>query len=161
VAFGSQPSSQVFMRWWQHRTVWLLAGALTVGARSALSRPDRVAEPALLIHFRDTTRIVASDTIARGQVFEVRFFTFGGGCTGQVARTDVQVAPGVVEVRPYNWRHEADVCWRDILGLEHRAEVQVAEAWVATLRVLGEQEGPSTGNNRSVPAELTRRLVVR
>jgi hypothetical protein len=63
-------------------------------------------------------------------------------------------------VRPYNWRRETDVCWQDLLGLEHRVEVQVAEAGVVTLRVLGEQEGPSAGNNRSVPAELTRRLVV-
>jgi hypothetical protein len=149
------------MSLWRHRTGWLLAGALTVGACSALSGPDRIAEPALLIFFRDTTRIVAPDTVARGQVFEVRFFTFGGGCTRQVARTDVQIAPGVVEVRPYNWTREADVCTSDQLRLEHRAEVQVAEAGVVTLRVLGEQEGPSTGNNRSVPAELTRRLVVR
>lgn len=145
---------------WRHRTAWLLAGALTVGACGVFSGPERVAEPALLIYFRDTTRIVAPDTVSRGQVFEVRFLTFGGGCTREIARTDVQVAPGVVEVRPYNWRREADVCWRDQLYLEHRAAVRIAEAGVVTLRVLGEQQSGLTSNG-SAPAERTRALVVR
>lgn len=121
---------------------------------------DTFDEPGLIVFYGDTTRIVAPDTALRGVPFEVSFVTFAGGCTREVARTEVQIATSVLEVRPYNRRRRAPACTDDLLFLEHRAEVQFDEAGLVTIRVVGEQRGTSTGSG-TAPARIEQSIVVR
>ena len=137
-----------------------LAGALALGACQSLLGAGTVAEPALIIFYGDTSRIAAPDSVSQGATFTVRFRTFAGGCTREVARTEVRVTGPTVEIRPYNLRQEADACTSDLLFLTHEATVRLTAPGVATIRVLGEQRGGTSGA-RNAPAELTRTVVVR
>ncbi len=139
----------------------LLAGmaAVALGACELLPGVGTIDEPALIIFYEDTTRIVVSDTVTRGVPFTVSFMTFGGGCTREVARTDVRRDGNLLEIRPYNRRQKADVCTDDLLFLEHRVAEQFDQAGLATIRVIGEQRGRATGS-RNAPAQLERGIVV-
>jgi hypothetical protein len=136
--------------------VLALAGA-GCGLVTAVASVD---EPALVIFYGDTASIAAPDTVARGAPFEVRVRTFAGGCTREIARTEVRAAGDLVEIRPYNRRRRSEVCTSDLLFLEHRAHVTLEAQGPATIRALGEQRDGSTGG-RDVAARLERRVVVR
>jgi hypothetical protein len=110
----------------------LLAGmaAVALGACELLPGVGTIDEPALIIFYEDTTRVVVPDTVTRGVPFTVSFMTFGGGCTREVARTDVRRDGNLLEIRPYNRRQKADggVCTADLLFLEHRVAEQFDQA---------------------------------
>lgn len=120
------------------------------------------AEPGLVIINSDTAVIAAPDTVDDGTAFGVRIQTFGGGCTRSTARVEVVVTGLLAEIRPYNLTRMRSngVCTSDLLYLFHELEVRFATAGVATIRVIGEQQGGSTGG-ASGPAVLERHLVVR
>jgi len=131
-------------------------------ACSGKTGPTSRTAPALIIFYSDTAVIAASDTVSHGTAFSVRIKTFGGGCTRTAAYVDVVVTGMVAEIRPYNltrmWRNA--MCTSDLIFVFHEAEIRFASAGVATIRVIGEQRGGSTGSANG-PAVLVRHLIVR
>ena len=119
-------------------------------------------EMAIIIHYRDTTRIVVADTVVRGTPFEVVLDTYGGGCTRSTVRTELGVAGRVALIRPYNrtrsWPGQG--CDAVLLTLRHTKQLRVDTPGSFTIRVIGQQRGFHTDGN-SAPAELTRVITVR
>jgi len=117
---------------------------------------------AIIIHYRDTTRIVVADTVVRGTPFEVVLDTYGGGCTRSTVRTELGVAGRVALIRPYNrtrsWPGQG--CDAVLLTLRHTKQLRVDTPGSFTIRVIGQQRGFNTDGN-SAPAELTRVITVR
>lgn len=136
-----------------------VVGALSLAACEEILGVDTVPEPALLIFFGDTSQIIAPDSARVGANVPVRFRTFAGGCTRRIAATDVRTVGNVIEIRPANLRRRAEACTADLLYLEHQATVSVRTPGMATIRVIGEQRGGSSGG-QNAPAVLTRTLVV-
>lgn len=122
--------------------------------------PGSDVESALIIFYGDTSRVVAPDTVSRGEVFDVSFATFGGGCTRSVVRTDVTTTGHEAKIRPYNRTVRSEVCTADLLFLTHVARVRFDGPGIAVLRVIGQQRGASTGGVTG-PAELVRLVTVR
>lgn len=123
--------------------------------------PDAVDDPALIIFYGDTTEIIVPDTVARATPVEASFLTFAGGCTREIARTDLTIASNLAEVRPYNRRRKADVCTDDLLYLVHRVTLQFEQPGISTIRVVAEQR-PFEGSGLDTgPAQLERDVTVR
>lgn len=145
---------------WPH-AIALGSGALFAIALSAcgvFTDPDERSEPAIVIFsVRDTSVIIAPDTVARGESFEVRFRTYGGGCIYRIDRTDVRVSVNVAELRPYNVRTTSPVCTSDLRYFEHRATVRLPQSGPAAIVLIGDQRIGSA----TVPAVLQRRVIVR
>ena len=134
----------------------LLSATLTFPACDILGLGS-YAEPALIVFYGDTATIAAPDTVTVGEPFAVTVGTFGGGCTREVDRTELEVTGDLAEVRPYNRTQRSDVCTSDLLILAHIATIQFNEAGLATLRITGRLGGPS----QTEPARLDRRITVR
>ncbi len=117
-------------------------------------------EPALIIFYRDSSTIVAPDTVSRGEAFTVRIKTFGGGCTREAVRADVAIAGTLAEIRPFNRTQNANACTADLLFLYHTVQVRFDVGGRTVLRVMGEQRGASTGGTNG-PALVERAIVVR
>ena len=139
-----------------------ISSCMLITACGIISGPTSTADPAMLIYAGDTAVITSPDTVDRGTSFTLRVRTIGGGCTHEVARTDVRSAGAVVEIRPYNLtnRQHGITCTADIYFLEHVATLRFAAAGVGVIRVFGVQYASSTSNQPS-PAVLERRVVVR
>ena len=142
---------------------WFPVALVCIGTSCAVSdavHDDTYEERALIVYYGDTSSIVAPDTVLRGQRFTVAFQTFAGGCTRSVARTHVATSGLASVIQPYNRTTGAQVCTRDLLWLRHVAQVRIDQAGIASLRVIGEQRGASTGATNG-PAELTKNVIVR
>ena len=140
----------------------LLAGVV---ATTACSLADLFESPthevaSLIIFYGDTSRLSAPDTVAPGAAFEVAFQTFGGGCTRTAARTDIDISQNIVRIAPFDRSSGDGTCPSDLLLLRHSVQVRLDVPGQASLRVVGEQRGGSTGSTNG-PAELTRHVVVR
>jgi hypothetical protein len=135
--------------------------ACVVGcSASDLFAPGAHDEPALIIFYGDTSRILAPETVVHGTSFDVSFITYGGGCTRTVAHTDVAVTGNVAVIRPYNRTTGRSTCTSDLRFLTHETQLRADTPGAFTIRVLGEQRGASTGSANG-PAELTRTVVIR
>lgn len=126
------------------------------GGSCGIFDSDTVVEPALIVFYGDTSRIVAPDSVARGTTFEISVPTFAGGCTREIARTDQAVAGTVLEIRPYNVTQRAKVCTDDLLILTHTAMARIDQPGLATIRVRAKQRPPAG----DAPAELERAITV-
>lgn len=107
-------------------------------------------EPALIIFYGDTTVIEAPYVTPTGTSFVVTAQTFGGGCTREVARTNVTAAvAGVVDIYPVNrtrMPREANAgCTDDLLILRHSTTVHASTPGPLVLRVHGAQRGGVAG----------------
>ena len=118
------------------------------------------AEPGLIISYGDTAQVMAPDSTARGVPFEVSIGTFAGGCTREIARTEIAIVGMVAEIRPYNETRRSDGCTDDLIILTHTAIIQLDQPGAATIRVVGEQRPFEGTGTRTGPAELDRRIVV-
>ncbi len=134
----------------------LLSATLTVAACDILGL-DSYAEPALIVFYGDTATVAAPDTVSAGEPFAVTVGTFGGGCTREVDRTELEVTGDLAEVQPYNRTQRSDVCTSDLLILAHTVTIQFNETGLATLRITG-REGSSS---QTEPARIDRRITVR
>ena len=119
-------------------------------------------ELAVIIHYRDTTRIVVADTVARGTPFDVVLDTYGGGCTRSTVRTEVGVGGRIALIRPFNRTRSwpGGGCDAVLLTLRHTAQLRVDTPGTFTIRVLGQHRG-SDRYGGDAPAELTRVITVR
>ncbi len=122
--------------------------------------PGSVVDLAFLISGRDTSRIIAPDTVTRGIPFDVSFVTFGGGCTRSAVRTDLTTKGSDAEIRPYDRTVRSGVCTSDLLFLQHVTQVRFDAPGTAVLHVIGQQYGASPGGVNG-PAELLRLVTVR
>lgn len=138
----------------------ILALAATLAGCGSITDIGAVEEPALIVFYGDTSDVQAPDTVARGVAFRVEVPTFAGGCTRQVARTDVGVAGALVEIRPWNRRNRGPACTDDLLHLMHVVELRLEEPGPRKIRIVGAQRGGSTGSV-TAPATLERTIVVR
>lgn len=148
---------------YSHSRAWISAALACICTSCAV--PDAMSsnayeDPGLIIFYLDTSSIVAPDTVSRGQPFAVAFRTFAGGCTRSVARTLVATSGLTTTIRPFNRTTASTGCTRDLLYLQHTAQVRVDASGTALLRVIGEQRGASTGATNG-PVELSRSVVVR
>lgn len=135
----------------------LITAACGVGG---LFGPGSAVNLAFLISGRDTSRIIAPDTVTRGVPFEVSFVTFGGGCTRSAVRTDLTIRGTDADIRPYDRTVRSDVCTSDLLFIPHVTQVHFDAPGTAVLHVIGQQYGTSPGG-RNGPAELFRLVIVR
>lgn len=142
------------------RSLVVLTLATCILSSCAIITGGSHVEPGLIIFYRDTATITAPDTVLANARFEVRLRTFAGGCTREIARTDVTVRNQFVEIRPYNRNSGDDICTADLITLEHRAEVRIPAVGSTVIRVIGEQRGGSSGS-RNAPAQLEKGIVVR
>jgi hypothetical protein len=140
-------------------TIAALAACLVAVACKANPFGGPRDDAALIIFYGDTTRITAPAVAARGESFDVTFVTFAGGCTRSVARDDVALTTGAVEIRPYDRNNGGEVCTSDLLMLEHSVRVRVDAPGSYVIRVVGHQRGGATGGTNA-SAELTRPLAV-
>jgi hypothetical protein len=124
---------------------------VTGGAHDALG---------LVIYYGDSARISAPDTVARSVSFDVSFSTFAGGCVQAVAHDDVTTPTSLVESRPYDHDSGGDVCTADLKFLKHVVPVRLDTPGRYVIHVIGQQRGTSTGNS-TIPAEVTRTVIVR
>jgi hypothetical protein len=98
------------------------------------------------------------EAVDRGMEFQVTVQTFGGGCVVQ-GHTEVSLAAGSVEVRPYDifvTRMPADYVCTDILNrFPHRATLRLDQPGTATIRVHGRAQPGDT------PLVIERTVLVR
>jgi hypothetical protein len=116
----------------------------------------------LIVFYSNTGTIAAPDTIERGNSFDVRIETFGGGCTRSTAGADLALNGQVAEIRPHNVTEiqRGTVCTADLLFLYHVVAVRFDLPGTATIRVIGQRQDATTGTS-DVPDTLERRIVVR
>ncbi|HEU5210600.1 MAG TPA: hypothetical protein VFU06_14500 [Longimicrobiales bacterium] len=124
---------------------------IAVAGCNTLLGSDVRDEPAVIIFHGDTTAIEAPSLTPTGTSFVVTVQTFGGGCTREVARTDVgTTVPGVVDIYPVNRtrmpREANEGCADDLLELRHSATVHASTPGPLVLRVHGVQRGGVTGS---------------
>lgn len=136
------------------------ASALTACTATDPLNPRARDEASLIIFYSDTSRISAPDTVNRGTEFEISFQTFAGGCTRAIARTDTAISNNVIRIAAFDRSSGDAACTRDLLLLRHAVRVRLNVQGPATIRVVGEQRGGSTGAVNG-PAELSRQLIVR
>jgi len=122
----------------------------------------RYEEAGLLRYYQSSSGVSVPETVARGIPFEVRVTTFAGGCTRDIARTELVITGLLAEIRPINrgaHPHDA-VCTADLLLLTHRVMVTFPTVGVATVRIVGEQQGVD-GRSARIPDVIERSVVVR
>ena len=142
-----------------------IMGIVTLAAGCSIFDPlptKESDEPAVLIHYNDTTRIIVADTVVRCTSFAVRLDTFGDYCTQSIVRTDVVVNGSVAEIRPYNHQKvvNKETCSGDIHELRHEPRLTIQTPGTLTLRIFGQQRFPGGGGALS-PVQLQKVIVVR
>jgi hypothetical protein len=113
----------------------------------------------VLIFYGDTSRIIAPDTVVRGETFDVTFSTFAGGCKRRIAYDGVLSAPGFIEIRPYDHIDGGTACTDDLILLTHALLLRVDATGKNVLRIVGQRRDGSSGGN--APVVLTRPIVAR
>ena len=130
----------------------LVAGIATL-CGCADAGPKGYDQPATIILYRDSSRIVAPDTVTRGASFDVTFDTYGGGCSSKGETTTEQIGAAVL-LRPYHHMTGADACTRILYIFRHTVPARIDTKGSALIRLIGvEAEGR--------PAELSRPVFVR
>ena len=86
----------------------------------------------------DDPRVVAPDTVDRGESFTVSVTTYGGGCVRK-GRTAVSAEGLLATVTPYDVTAQQGVCATILLSFEHEAILQFDRAGVARVIVRGRQ----------------------
>lgn len=98
------------------------------------------------------------EAVDRGVEFQVTVHTFGGGCVDQ-GHTEVSVAAGSVEVRPYDvfvtHMPESYACTDILNRFPHRATLRLDQPGTATIRVRGRAQPGDT------PLVIERTVLVR
>lgn len=114
----------------------------------------------LIIHYGDTARINAPDTVSLGAEFEISFSTFGDGCTQSISPVRATVSRNEVQIRPRDRVFGGGTCPAILRYLPHTVNVRIDVAGPAVIHIVGEQEGAPPGSPNS-PAEISRSLFVR
>ena len=138
-------------------TTAILTAACSAGALLGVGGRD---DPALIIFYQDTTRIIAPDTVTRGVSFDVSFSTFGGGCIRSIGHDDFTATSSEVTIRAFDHNSGGQVCTDDLLRLPHAVQVRLGAPGTYIIRLIGQQRGASTGSTNA-PAELRRAVTVR
>ncbi|HEV3051724.1 MAG TPA: hypothetical protein VGX50_15570 [Longimicrobium sp.] len=98
-------------------------------------------------------KVTVPATAERGQPFEVKVITVGGGCVSE-GPTRTLVQGMTAEVRPYDVNSGREVCTADVRLFEHTATLRFDTPGTATVRIVGAGE-PGAG-----PVTVTRAVTV-
>lgn len=133
---------------------------LAIVGCNALTGEAVLVQPAIIVDGVDTAKVTYPDTVAAGATFNVTITTIGGGCTREIARTDVFVNADTLLVRPLNRQRASKVCPADFASLTHDVSVRITTAGRYVLQFVGTRRDPEdvTAYN---PAFITRRFIVR
>lgn len=152
--------AQLSRRPMHRRNVLLPLFALPVVLAACRAIDDTTVDPAWIVVRGDSAAISMPDTVMRGVGFPVSVETFGGGCTRQVARTELKVTGSVVEIRPFNETIKPvgrQLCTADFLILTHSATVEIKQAGPAAIRVIADERDLA---GRVSPALIQRAITV-
>lgn len=106
-------------------------------------RPDGAREelrPGTLAHYGDPVQVQVPAVAQRGQAFEVRVTTYGGGCVHK-GRTDVRVDGLSARITPYDWEvvqlPQGSACTMELRLLQHTASVRFDQAGTGRVQIHG------------------------
>ena len=108
--------------------------------------------PSYIILGSDTSMITAPDTVQSGVTFEVRFDTYGGGCTTE-GSTFVLGSESDIVLLPMDSETSADVCSGELRVFQHVVQVKTTATGRATVWVKGIDGGRQA-------AQVTREVIV-
>jgi hypothetical protein len=100
-----------------------------------------------------TAKVTVPATAERGQPFEVKVITVGGGCVSE-GPTRTRTQGMTAEVRPYDVHNGSVVCTADVRLFEHTATLRFDTPGTATVRIVGAGE-PGAG-----PITITRTVTI-
>lgn len=123
------------------KTIRTLAGscaaAALLAACSPVAGPVADEQPGLIQILPDgAAQVTVPATARRGQPFEVKVMTIGGGCVNE-GPTRTRVQGMTAEVRPYDVHSGSHVCTADVRLYEHTATLRFDTPGTATVRILG------------------------
>jgi hypothetical protein len=120
------------------------AGAFVLAGCSGLTSENSSINPSYLSYTGMLGTLTAPDTVTHGALFAVQIQTIGGGCTQEASGTDVTVTGQTVEIRPTDRTVVRNDCPSNLIYISHTANVQVPAAGVATIKVIGITDKPSS-----------------
>lgn len=136
------------------KTLRLCAAAALLAACSTATDPIKGEQLGFIQILDDgVAQVTVPATAQRGQPFEVKVTTVGGGCISE-GPTRTLVQGMTAEVRPYDVHDGNLACTPNILLFEHTATLRFDTPGTATVRVLGAGE-PGAG-----PITVTRTVTV-
>jgi len=134
----------------------LVASLCTVSACDILGRQG-FADLGTIVSFGDTADISVPDSASVGESFSVSVETFGGGCTQEVERTELEIQGMVAQITPWNWNSGALECPTDVRSLHHEVKLSFDQPGTATIHIIGREESVQ----RSIEIQLARQIVIR
>jgi len=110
-----------------------------------------------IISFGDTAEITMPDSVGVGESFSVSIETFGGGCTQEVDRTELEIQGMVAQVTPWDWNSGALDCPADVQFLHHEVKLSFDQPGTATIHLIGREETVQ----RATEIQLARQVLIR
>ncbi len=138
--------------------VMVLCAASPSGGGSPGSLGKRV--PATLEPYGESLRIVVPKAVERGEVFEVKFTTYGGGCVGE-GDFEVEVKGLEAKIRPYDYDVSVPGfgCTLELILYTRAASLRFDNPGTAQVRVLGLKKGMNDPQGKLIT--VTRTVEVR
>jgi len=110
-----------------------------------------------IVSFGDTAEITMPDSVGVSESFSVSIETFGGGCTQEVDRTELEIQGMVAQITPWDWNSGALDCPADMRFLHHEVHLSFDQPGTATIHVIGREEAVQG----STEIQLARQVLIR
>lgn len=136
------------------KTIRLCAAAVLLAACSTVTVPVGGEQPGFIHFLQDgAAQVTVPATAQRGQPFEVRVTTVGGGCVSR-GPTRTRMQGMTAEVRPYDVHDGNVACTPNILLFEHTTTLRFDTPGTATVHIRG------AGNPGPEPVTVIRTVTV-